>query len=296
MRFKLILFLVLVILAVILGFYFKKDLAGLYQSYGWKTVKEFADFKEAGINNIILQVKKEVFAPSPLKVGGQDQSQVILLQNKIIKETNDQRMQNGNLPVLKENERLNQAAWAKATDMFQKQYFDHISPIGVGPGDLVQMHGYQYIITGENLILGNFASEKEIVQRWMDSPGHRENILNSRYTEIGVAVIKGIYNGETVWIGVQEFGHPLSSCPEPSPAFKSQIIYEQARLDAMVEQIEQRKNQIENSSPSEPAYEQMIKDYNQMVKEYNDLAETVKNLISQYNAQVNDFNSCVSKK
>jgi len=296
MYLKRIIFLILIFAVVMIGFYFKDDLLKQYQYLGWKSVDDFYEFKEMGLNNLISQVKKEVFAPSPLKIDGQSQPKIIFLQSKIIEETNFQRMQNGNLPALKENEKLNQAAMAKATDMFQNQYFDHISPSGVGPGDLVQSYGYQYIITGENLILGNFFSEKEIVQHWMNSPGHRENILNNRYTEIGVAIIKGNYKGETVWIGVQEFGYPLSACPEPSPVLKDQINYDQTRLDEMVMQIEQRKNQIENSSPSDAAYGQMIKDYNQMVKEYNNLAETVKNLILQYNEQVNTFNSCVSGK
>ena len=63
------------------------------------------------------------------------------------------------MSALKENEKLDQAALAKANDMFLKQYFEHVSPTGVGPGDLAQNYGYDYIIVGENLILGNFSSE-----------------------------------------------------------------------------------------------------------------------------------------
>ena len=134
------------------------------------------------------------------------------MQSKIISETNLQRQENGDLPALKENTDLDETASAKAADIFKNQYFEHVSPSGVDPGKLVESYGYDYIVEGENLILGNFSSEKEVVADWMASPGHRANILNNRYTEIGVAIVKGTYKGEESWVGVQEFGLPLSTC------------------------------------------------------------------------------------
>ena len=162
--------------------------------------------------------------------------------------------------------------------MFLNQYFEHTSPTGVDPGQLVSNNGYKYIVAGENLILGNFGSEKELVQAWMDSPGHRANILNNRYSEIGVAIVKGIYKGETVWIGVQEFGLPLSSCSEPSSTLENEINDKKARLDQMSAQLDSEKN---------------VNIYNQLVSQYQSLASDVKILILQYNAQVNTFNDCV---
>src|SRR3989344_3216924 len=110
---------------------------------------------------------------------------------------------------------------------------------------------------GENLILGNFLSEKEAVQHWMDSPGHRANILNNRFTEIGVAFIKGQYQGDTVWIGVQE---------------------------------------IENTNSKSSRYNVLVDEYNALVASYNPLNQETKNLIFQYNSQVNNFNQCVAGK
>jgi uncharacterized protein YkwD len=132
---------------------------------------------------------------------------VVLSKDKIIKETNIQRELNG-LNDLVENKTLSDAARAKAYDMFKNQYFDHISPDGTTPGKLVQSYGYDYSFEGENLLMGNFSSEKEMVQKWMDSFEHKKNILNKKYKEIGVAVVKEVYNGKIVWIGVQEFGTP----------------------------------------------------------------------------------------
>lgn len=126
-------------------------------------------------------------------------------KDSIISETNVQRARNG-LPPLETNETLNKMAEAKAKDMFEKQYFEHVSPTNYDLEDLADDFDYKYLQVGENLLEGNFASEKELVQRWMDSPDHRHNILNAQFLEIGVAVIKGKYKGKTVWMAVQEFG------------------------------------------------------------------------------------------
>jgi uncharacterized protein YkwD len=285
--------LILVILAFGAGVYFKDDVINFYNSASWRINKQVEDFKKTDIGQTISQVGKQILNPAPLNIGGVERN-VTLLQSKVILETNLQRQQNGNLPALTENIKLNESALAKARDMFLNQYFEHVSPSGVSPGQLVQIHGYDYITTGENLILGNFSSEKEVVQAWMDSPGHRANILNNRYTEIGVAIIKGIYKGENVWIGVQEFGLPLSTCAEPDIIFKNQIDLEKAQLDILATQIDEKKNQIENTNHKSAAYKQMIDDYNQLVVEYNSLAEKVKEDIAVYNNQVNIFNTCVA--
>jgi len=288
-KFKTIVILVLIIAAFGAGVYFRDDAINFYNSLN----KRVADFQKTDIGQTISEAGKQIFAPSPLNVGGRPGGSV-LLQSKIIAETNLQRQENGNLTALKENAKLDAAAAAKANDMFLSQYFEHISPLGVGPGELVQNYGYDYIVAGENLILGNFLSEKEVVDDWMASPGHRANILNNRYTEIGVAVIKGTYEGETVWIGVQEFGLPLSTCAQPNEALKNQIDSEKTQLDELSFEIDTAKNQIENTNKKSPAHRQMVDDYNQLVAQYNSLAEQVKGNIATYNNQVNNFNNCVA--
>lgn len=290
-KLKVFITIIIVILAFEAGVYFKDDALRFYNSLN----KQVEEFKKTDIGQTISAVGKQIFTSSPLNVGGTS-NKVVLLQSKIIVETNLQRQQNGNLPALIENAKLNQAAAAKANDMFLNQYFEHVSPSGVGPGDLAQKYGYDYIVEGENLILGNFSSEKEVVQDWMNSPGHRANILNNRYTEIGVAIVKGTYKGQTVWIGVQEFGLPLSACSEPSSATKDQIDYFKNQLDLLSSQIDLQRQQIENTNPKSAPYSQMVNDYNQMVVQYNLLAEEVKKTIILYNNQVNIFNNCVAGK
>lgn len=291
MRFKNLIIFVLIAAAFTAGIYFKDDVLKFFNSLN----SQVHNFQKTEIGQTISQVGKEILAPTPLNIGGAEKK-VVLMQSKIIAETNFQREANGNLPALIENQKLDEAASAKANDMFLNQYFEHVSLLGVDPGKLVQSYGYDYIIVGENLILGNFASEKEVVQKWMDSPGHRANILNNRYTEIGVAVIKGTYKGETVWISVQEFGLPLSACEEPSLSLKSEINSEKNQLDVLSLQIDEKKAQINNINPRSASYGKMVDDYNQLVAKYNSLADQIKETIARYNNQVNIFNNCVAGK
>lgn len=285
---KLVIFLIIILILAGAGFYFKNDILNFSQDF----TKNIQDFKKPDIGQIISQVGKQVSLPAPLNIGGAEKN-VVLLQSKIISETNLQRQLNGNLPALKENVKLDAAASAKANDMFSKQYFEHVSPTGTDPGKLVQNYGYDYIVAGENLILGNFASEKEVVQDWMNSPGHRANILNNRYTEIGVAVVKGTYKGETVWIGVQEFGLPLATCSQPDANLKSEIDTQKSQLDALSSQIDEKKKQLDATNQDAYAYNQMVDDYNQLIAQYNPLADKIKQDIAVFNNQVNIFNNCV---
>ncbi len=284
-----IIILILILLVSSVGFYLKDNVFNFYNNFG----KNLQNFQKTDIGNIITELKKEVLTSTPLNVGGRE-NQVILTKTKIIAQTNIQRYNNGLLPPLIENLKLNAAAKVKAQDMFNKQYFEHVSPSGVDPGELVKSSGYNYIVTGENLILGNFKDEKEVVQLWMDSPGHRANILNNRYTDIGVAIIKGIYNGQTVWIGVQEFGLPLSACEQASDNLKNEIKVNKNKLDQLFSQIDLKRTEIDDTKPKSSQYNILIDEYNQLVNEYNLLNQETKNIILQYNNQINIFNECVS--
>jgi len=270
------------------GFYFRDNIVKFYNDFG----RSVQSFQKTEIGNIITEAGREILTPPPLNIGGAS-NKVVLLKSKVIEETNIQRENNGLLALLESSE-LEQAAMAKASDMFENQYFEHVSPTGVGPGDLAKEYGYNYIIEGENLILGNFSSEKEVVQEWMDSPGHRANILNNRYAEIGVAVIKGTYKGESVWIGVQEFGLPLSTCNEPSISQKNQINSNQNQLDFLSAEINQKRAEIDNVNRRSAGYNILVREYNDLVSQYNLLANETKNLVNQYNQEVNNFNACVA--
>ncbi len=129
--------------------------------------------------------------------------------NKVIELTNGERLHAG-LSAVKVNNTLNQAALAKAADMFAHNYWAHVSPEGTEPWSFITNSGYKYQHAGENLAR-DFSNSKDIVNAWMNSPTHRQNLLDSRYQDIGVAVMDGYINGVETTIVVQMFGTPQKS-------------------------------------------------------------------------------------
>ena len=283
-----ILVLILIAIAFWAFYYYRDNILKLYEN----TSEGLSNLNKTDFQDALNEIKKEVFTPSPLNIGGASNNSV-LTKEKIIAQTNFQRYDNGTLTPLIENQKLNQVALAKANDMFKNQYFEHVSPSLVGPGDLAKSFEYDYVLVGENLILGNFKDEKEVVELWMNSPGHRANILNERFTEIGVAIVRGTYNGKTAWIGVQEFGLPLSACEQPNLEVKNQIEVSQSMLEELSVKIDLKKEEIENTNKKSNDYSKKVDEYNKLVGEYNALSQEIKNLILQYNNQVNVFNQCV---
>jgi hypothetical protein len=110
------------------------------------------------------------------------------------------------LPVLGIDERLMQAAQAKANDMFTNQYFAHTSPDGTTPWYWFQTYGYTYRSAGENLA-AHFTQAEDVSSAWMASPSHRDNIVSDRYNEIGVGIAQGTYEGYETTFVVQMFGY-----------------------------------------------------------------------------------------
>lgn len=139
----------------------------------------------------------------------------LVLSVVLVDETNNNRV-GQNIPALAVNLLLEEAAKRKAQDMAVGGYFSHIGPDGKTPWEWLREAGYNYRYAGENLAV-NFIDSKDVVDAWMDSPGHRANILSERYTEIGIGTATGTYKGrETVFVA-QYFGRPLfTRLPESS--------------------------------------------------------------------------------
>ncbi len=119
---------------------------------------------------------------------------------------------NLNIPPLKVNQELTQAATGKANDMILHNYFAHVSPDGITPWQWIGRSGYDYLFAGENLAI-NFADPQSQHDAFMKSESHKKNILNIRYKEIGVAVITGKINGKQTIVTVQEFGAKANELP-----------------------------------------------------------------------------------
>jgi len=141
-----------------------------------------------------------------------------ITKTALIELTNAERAKH-NLPRLNENEVLSRAAYMKALDMANNGYFSHVSPSGIDPWHWFERAGYNYKYAGENLAIG-FLDSKEVQDAWTASPTHEANIVNGKYREIGIAVLKANYQGNPATIVVQMFGSKLSAGQNPavSPA------------------------------------------------------------------------------
>jgi uncharacterized protein YkwD len=109
---------------------------------------------------------------------------------RIVDLHNDARRRAGLAP-LRTDGQLTAAARAKLFDMLKRDYFAHRSPDGRQPWAFMRAAGYRYLAAAENLAKG-YDSETELQHDWMRSSGHRANILNPRFTEVGVADAQGI--------------------------------------------------------------------------------------------------------
>lgn len=152
----------------------------------------------------------------------QVESSAITREN-VISLTNQSRKEFG-LPALKSNEKLRIAAQAKAEDMLAKQYFAHNTPDGKTPWDFIKASGYSYLVAGENLAV-DFIEAENVEEAWMNSPGHRANILNKDFEEIGIGISQGQFEGHTSIFVVQMFGtqpvQPIQTLAQPTSVEQS---------------------------------------------------------------------------
>jgi len=125
--------------------------------------------------------------------------------DELLSITNQKRAENG-LPPLSLNSELSSAATAKASDMFTKNYWAHVAPDGATPWGFIRGAGYEYIYAGENLARG-YTTATDVVNAWMASPGHRENMLSGNYKDVGFAIQTGTLTGDETVLVVEEFGN-----------------------------------------------------------------------------------------
>ncbi|GAB6159203.1 hypothetical protein JCM39194_24030 [Desulfotomaculum varum] len=123
------------------------------------------------------------------------------LQQQVVELVNSERAKYG-LQPLKAKQDLTEVAMLKAQDMYKNKYFSHTSPTYGSPFDMMKKYGIYYTAAGENIAMGQ-RTAAQVMQDWMNSPGHRANILNSNYNEIGVGVYQSYTGYGYIW--VQEF-------------------------------------------------------------------------------------------
>ena len=215
--------------------------------------------------------------------------------NHIVYYTNLERKNNDSILVnLKENDILKNIALIRVRDMFTNQYFEHNSPTGDNASKEADKNNYSYITIGENIALGNFDGARGIVTAWMNSPGHKANILNKNYTEIGVYAEQGLYNNQKVWISAQVFGKPLSSCTGPDVSLKDKINTYKVSADSIFTNIKNVDVELKTlDTDNTQTYNLKISERNTLAGLYNNLAVEIKKLVVEYNKEVELFNSCL---
>jgi hypothetical protein len=149
---------------------------------------------------------------TPLHILGFTSSVTI---DEVVRATNERRIAAG-LKALNYNEKLADAARRKAANMLEENYWAHNSPSGKSPWVWFNDAGYKYTFAGENLAK-DFGDTSRMMEAWMNSPTHRENIVNAKYQEIGIAVVPGTLQGSETVLVVQLFGTSSSGGGSVAP-------------------------------------------------------------------------------
>lgn len=146
--------------------------------------------------------------------------------------TNIIRKQQG-LSELSLNEKLSNAAFAKGENMFAKNYWAHNAPDGTTPWYFIRQVQYDYVYAGENLARG-FTNSDAIVEAWMESPTHKENMLSPNYQDVGFAVLEGKLMNEQTTLVVEMFGNtesiPLAKQSKTSEEHPQLVVEKEAVL------------------------------------------------------------------
>lgn len=161
-------------------------------------------FIKVGLIALQLAMQFLILSPFPNILGYAANISV----DEVIRLTNEKRAENGLAP-LKQNQVLSTAAAEKGKDMLKQDYWAHVAPDGTEPWFFFKQGGYTYRYAGENLAR-DFSDAASAVEAWMASETHRENILSSKYKDIGIGVVEGDLNGVDTTIIVQFLGTRLT--------------------------------------------------------------------------------------
>ena len=215
-----------------------------------------------------------------------------LTPDNVIYFTNKERKKYG-LEELKKNEKLLNSSLKKAEDIIKYQTFAHILPDGKELVDILKENNYDPIVAGENLFIADYVTPKIVVEKLMQSPNHRENILNKKYKDIGVGIYKGIYKGKEMIVVVQHFGTSFDFCKKPDENLKNQIELLKKDLDKKIEYLNELKKEIDLDSSN--LKEEKISKFNNLIDEYNLTVAIYKENVKIYNEQVLEFNKCIKQ-
>ncbi len=181
---------------------------------------------------------------TPLHILGFTSSVTI---DEVLRATNEKRIASGLKPLVY-NEKLADAARRKAANMFSENYWAHTSPSGKTPWTWFNDAGYKYIFAGENLAK-DFGSTDRMMDAWMASPTHKENIVSSKYSEIGIAVAPGSIGGQDTVLVVQLFGTQNGGSVTPVTQVPKEP---ETPVVAQVAEIKGQETALPVAAPSSP--------------------------------------------
>lgn len=170
----------------------------------WKISQKY----QIGISEIIAenpQIKNPSLIYPGQKISVPNIDDIKALENAVIRLANAERSKKG-LPALAANWQLSRVARYKSQDMINKGYFAHQSPTYGSPFDMMESFGLRFASAGENIAMGQ-QTPQAVMTSWMNSPGHKSNILSASYSQIGVGLAKD-RNGRCYW--TQMFIRPSS--------------------------------------------------------------------------------------
>ncbi|WP_371925005.1 CAP domain-containing protein [Halobacillus sp. A1] len=133
----------------------------------------------------VVELVNEEEQSSPDSLDSQEPSE---FEGKVVELVNEERAKEG-LEPLEMYDRLSDLARLKSQDMADNDYFDHTSPTYGSPFDMMNQYDFSYWSAGENIAAGQ-RSPEQVVEGWMNSPGHRENIMKEDFTHIGVGYVE----------------------------------------------------------------------------------------------------------
>jgi hypothetical protein len=192
------------------------------------------------VSNIFIRILDS----TPLHILGFTSSVTI---DEVVRSTNEKRVAAGLKPLVY-NEKLADAARRKAANMFSENYWAHNSPSGKTPWVWFNDAGYKYVYAGENLAK-DFGSTDRMMDAWMASPTHKENIVSSKYSEVGIAVAPGSIGGQDTVLVVQLFG--TQNGGSVAPVVESPKVAE-TPVVAQVAEIKGQETALPVAAPSSP--------------------------------------------
>lgn len=155
----------------------------------WKIANRYeVGLSEIKAVNPQIQNYDLIYPGQSIEIPAVDAS-ITAFEQEVIRLVNEIRLQNG-LKALSHHWELSRVARIKSQDMRDNKYFAHNSPVYGTPFQMIQNFGISYRSAGENIARG-YSTAQAVVNGWMNSSGHRANILNANYTHIGVGYVPG---------------------------------------------------------------------------------------------------------